>query len=102
MKTYKKVTYIEFDREMYEKQVFCTYIKELRWWDYDDTLKVDFMRRSDDGNFITMFSSMIATEINTDLVELREDVVCMDVETFWNKYEEELTGKWHDNNRVIF
>lgn len=98
MKIYRKVISIVEDGEMSEKYCFNYLIEEIRYW--SETDEVDFMQAANPG-FISKFSTMNSKDINTNLEELRRDIIDLRVRDFWNKYEDKLIGKWHNNKKVI-
>lgn len=98
MKVYRTVSSLE-EFEEREKYVFCRFIKQVNYW--EPTNEVDFMKTAD-SQHIMLFSSMDMSLLSDDEESLKDDMINLSVEEFWDKYSEKLSGNWYDGKRVIF
>jgi hypothetical protein len=98
MKTYTRVI-VEENEDIPESEVFKMFVKEINHW--HQTNEIDFMITSDTPGYITRFSSMNTGDIGHNNLQVIRDAACLEVNEFWDKYEDKLKGKWHNNKRII-
>jgi len=98
MKIYSTHTILrEYERP--EKQVFCGFIKEIRYW--ERTNELDLLKQSESPGCLTRFNTLPTGLFSDDLDKLIADIMELSVEEFWDKYEDNLTGIWHKGLKVI-
>ena len=74
----------------------------MRCYTHPDYFEVDFYRESRTHlGCLSRFNTMKSVDINTDIDELVSDSLILEISEFWDKYEEELTGKWYGDHKII-
>jgi len=99
MEIYRRTTTLTAFNEP-EKQVFCQFIKEVRYW--EKTNEVDLMIQSGTStHHLSRFNSLPTGLFSDDLNELKVDIEDLNIEAFWDEYSGQLTGIWHKDLSVI-